>query len=177
MRMIFDREAEGTAQDLVRMIPWHSPDGMLALEIPEGFVDMEEHRKEENYPSSDRPKIILEHGEEEVQITLQLFGRKMKAEETEAAVREVRRTVENIFVQYRLSPAHLANGRETTAGWFLMKMKDIKKEHIKAVFSIKEHMVLFTVTYPEGERAKWRIVTEMILKSVKEGKGSGAGGT
>ena len=49
-----------------------------------------------------------------------------------------------------------------------MHMNDIEKEHIKAVFSIKKHMVLLTLTYPTEENWKWRVAKDYIFASIKE---------
>ena len=147
-------------------------EGAVTMELPEGFTDMGERRREEFFPLEGRPEIILEHEREDVQVTLQILNR-MKTEEVEAAIGQVRRTVEENFVQYQCSPVYLETDREIRTGWFLMQMKDIGKEHIKAVFSFKGNMALLTLTYPEGVCTKWHAVWGMILESMKGEKEDG----
>lgn len=173
MRTVFDGEAEETVQAMVRMVSWQPPEEAVVMDLPEGFTHMEDQRREEYFPLADRPEVILEYGEEDAQITLQIFDRRMKEEEAEAAARQVLKVVEERFVQYPCSPVYLETGGEIMAGWFSMKMKDIGREHVKAVFSIKGHMALLTFTYPEEACAKWRVVCGMLLRSVKEGKTDG----
>ena len=176
MRTVFDEEAEGTEQEPVRMNEWQSPEGMLIMELPEGFTNMEENRRDEYFPLEGRPEIILEHGEEDAQMTLQIFDRQMKAEEAEAAVVQMQNVVEENFTQYQYSPVYLELTGEIRIGWFLMLMKDIGREHIKAVFSVRGKMALLTITYPERVHARWYAIWRMILASMKEKKEDGAFG-
>lgn len=43
------------------------------MELPEGFQEMEERNKEEIYPYEERPEIVLEDLQEDVQITVQFL--------------------------------------------------------------------------------------------------------
>ena len=174
MRTVFDRETEGTSQEQIRMQIWRSPGEELSLELPEGFVEMEDGRREGSYPLPDRPEIILEHATEKALLTLQFFDKLMKAEETEKAIQQVRKITEESFVQYTCSPVHLTEGEEIRSGWFLMKMEALEREHIKAVFSLKGRMTLLTLTYPQADQAKWHVLRDLILRSIREGKSSEA---
>ncbi len=169
MKKIFNRETEGCEQDTLNLLTWESPDKQLVLELPEGFVQVEDGKKEESYPSSDRPEIILENKQGGVQITLTFFQKVMKKEDTQDVIEQIREMTENTYVQYPNTPSYLYKNGEIPVGWFLMYMKDIKKEHIKAVFSINKHMVLLTLTYPEEENWKWRTARDYIFASIKEG--------
>lgn len=169
VREIFDRETEGSIQDTLKLFTWESPDKQLVLELPEGFAQLEAEKREESYPSSDRPEIILENVQGKAQLTLKFFRKVMKKEDTGDVIREIRKLTENTYVQYPNTPSYLYANSEIPVGWFLMYMKDIKKEHIKAVFSINRQMVLLTLTYLEKENWKWRTVRDYIFASIKEG--------
>lgn len=169
VREIFDRETEGSIQDTLKLFTWESPDKQLVLELPEGFAQLEEEKREESYPSSDRPEIIMENVQGRVQLTLKFFQKVMKKEDTGDTIKEIRKLTENTYVQYPNTPSYLYANSEIPVGWFLMYMKDIKKEHVKAVFSINKQMVLLTLTYPEEENWKWRTVRDYIFASIREG--------
>lgn len=168
MREIFDGETENSEQDTLRLLTWEAPFGQLVLELPEGFAQLEAENKEKCYPSSDRPEIILENERDRVQFTLQFFQKAMKKEDTQDVIEQIRELTEDTYVQYLSTPSYLYVNGEIPVGWFLMYMKDIKKEHVKAVFSINKHMALLTFTYPEEESWKWRIVRDYMFASIKE---------
>lgn len=146
------------------------------MELPEGFRDMEEGRRDTYFPLADRPETILEYAGEEVQITFQITGQPMKKEETMAAAEQIREAAEETAARHQCSPVYLEMPGEIRAAWFLMQMRDTGKEHMKAVLSVREHMALMTLTYPEEVRSKWRALWEMILGSMKEEKDHGADG-
>lgn len=175
MTTVFDETAEGTRQETVRMTVWQPADGGISMELPEGFSPMEESRREAYFPLEDRPERILEYAGEEVQITFQITGQTMKKEETAAAAQQIRETAEEA-ARYGCSPVYLERLGEIRTAWFLIQMKDIEKEHIKAVLSVKDRMALLTLTYPEDAGFKWRALWEMILGSMKEEKDHGADG-
>ncbi|MBD5547930.1 MAG: hypothetical protein HDQ97_11110 [Lachnospiraceae bacterium] len=168
MRTIFDKETEGGMQNALHLVTWKLPDKQFVLELPEGFAEIDEEKKEENYPLSDRPEIILEDEQGEVQLTLQFFYKVMKTDETKGVTEQIHELMENTYVQYPSSQVYLDKNGEIPIGWFLMRMSDLKKEHIKAVFSIKRHMALLTLTYPEEESWKWRAIKDYIFISIKE---------
>lgn len=175
MRTVFERETEGAVQEQIRMVSWQPPEGKLMMELPEGFREMEADRRESCYPLGNRPEIILEYEQEEAQITLQFFDRKMLREEVVAAAEQVRKTTEKTFVQYECMPVHLWEEGKNRVGWFLMGLKDRKQEHIKAVFSLKGCMTLLTVTYPEENKTKWNALCRLMFESIKECEDHGAG--
>lgn len=168
MRTIFDRETQNSGQDTLNLVTWEFHDKQLILELPEGFAQLEDEKREECYPSSDRPEIILENEQGSVQLTLHFLKKEMKKEDTQNVIWQIRELTDNTYVQYQNTPSYLHSDGEIPVGWFLMYMRDIKKEHIKAIFSVNKHMVLLTLTYPEEENWKWRIVKEYIFTSIKE---------
>ena len=169
VKTIFEKETEGCGQDDLQLSMWELHDKQLVIELPEGFEEMDEERKEENYPLSGRPEMIVEDGEGKVQITFQFFQKVMGTEETRDVTDQIRELMESAYVQYQTSQIYLDTDGEIPVGWFLMHMNDIEKEHIKAVFSIKKHMVLLTLTYPIEENWKWRVAKDYIFASIKEG--------
>lgn len=168
METIFDGEAEGSRQDTLNLTTWEFREDHLALALPEGFAEMSEEKREGSYPSSERPKIILEEEQGKAQFTIQFFQKVMKEEDAGGAIEQIRELTSKSFVQYKYSPVYLCEDGPIPVGWFLMCMKDIKKEHIKAVFSIKGFMVLLTLTYPEEESIKWRSFKDYMFASIKE---------
>ncbi len=94
----------------------------------------------------------------------------MSREETKWAVRAVCELTQKAFVQYKTSPLYLHEKSEIPVGWFRMSMKALKREHIKAVFSIENHMVLLTLTYPEEESIKWQALSPLLFDSLHQEK-------
>lgn len=168
MNIIFERESEGSVQDTLKLVTWEFPEGQFSLALPEGFVRMDENKQEGCYPMSNRPQLILDKEQDEAQVTIHFFHKAMNKEDAKRAIEQIFELTRKSYVQYKYSPTYLYVQDGIFIGWFLMCMKDIKKEHIKAVFSIKGYMVLLTFTYPEEEKLKWRTMKDYIFASIKE---------
>ena len=160
MKTIFSGETEGSVQDTLNLVTWDFHEKQFSLALPEGFLEMSGEKQEGSYPLSDRPQIILEEESEKAQVTIQ--------EDIRRATEQILELTRKSFVQYKYSPIHLYAEGEFPVGWFLMRMEDIEKEHIKAVFPIKEYMVLLTLTYPEEKSMKWRSFKDYMFASIKE---------
>lgn len=168
MKTIFSGETEGSVQDTLNLVTWDFHEKQFSLALPEGFLVMSGEKQEGSYPLSNRPQIILEEESEKAQITIQFFHKAMKKEDTRRAIEQILELTRKSFVQYKYSPIHLYAEGEVPVGWFLIHMEDIEKEHIKAVFPIKEYMVLLTLTYPEEKSMKWRSFKDYMFASIKE---------
>ena len=168
MKIIFDGETEGSVQDTINLVAWDFLEKQLGFVLPEGFSEMSEEKREESYPLSNRPQIILEDEQRKVQITIHFFHKTMKKEDITGAVEQILELTRKAFAQYEYSPIYLFTDGAVPVGWFLMRMKDIEKEHIKAVLPIKESMVLLTLTYPEEESIKWCSFKDYMFASIKE---------
>lgn len=175
MKTIFYRDTEGCDQDQVNVFIWKDPKERISFILPEGFREMEEEKKEENYPMSERPEVILEDELGRIQVTLQFLDKAMSREETNEAARQVYELAQSSFAQCRISSVYLYEKGEIPVGWFLMSIKTLKCEHIKAVFSIDNHMALLTLTYPEEERMKWHVFIKHLFDSVHLEKGASHG--
>lgn len=167
MNLLFDKDAEGSIQDTVKMCTWELLEGKILLELPEGMEKMPAERQEKYYPYEGRPEIILEHMECDVQITFQMLEKKLKPEEVYKAVHEIYKLIDKAFPKYKKTKIYLADDGEVEIGWFLMEMEDGGKEHMKAVFSAMEKIALLTVTYKETEKWKWRVLGRDILASMR----------
>lgn len=173
MNTIFHSDAEGCSQEQIGVFTWKDPEQRLSLALPEGFREMEEEKKEENYPMAERPEIIMEDERGKTQLTLQFLNKGMSREETGEAGQKICELTQDSFVQYQISPFYLYENGEIPVGWFRMSMKALKWEHIKAVFSINNHMALLTLTYPEEERIKWQVFIKYLFDSVHQEKEEG----
>lgn len=172
MKLLFDKEAEGSIQDTVRVFRWETPDGRVSIELPESVSDMQEEKKESNYPYKDRPEIILEDEDSDMQITIQFLEKEMKEEDTRVAAQKVCKLTRAVFPQYKSSPVYVCDEDDITIGWFLLYMEDMGREHVKAVFSVDKKMVLLTMTYPEEDNYKWRPIIKYIFASIEVKKES-----
>ena len=166
MKILFDKETEGCVQDLVQVISWELLGGDIQLELPQGFQEMTPERRSEFYPYENRPEIILEDMESEVQITLQFLDKVMQEKETRTALGMVHELMEDAFSKYEITPAYLFEDGHLPIGWLLIKMKDRRVEHVKAIFCCKGKMTLLTVTYSMDEYIKWRALVKCIFKSI-----------
>ncbi len=165
-RMLFCQDTEGCFQDSVSVVLWNTPGGTLTMELPEEFLEMTEENREENYPYADRPEIILEDILEDAQITVQFFEKELKETEIWDAVSQVLELTEETYPEYKASPVYLYEGGFIPIGWFLLTMEEMKKEHVKAVFSVEGKMTLFTLTYPIEKNFKWRPLFKYIFSSI-----------
>lgn len=166
-KALFCQDTEGCFQDSVSTVLWSMPGGKFSVELPEGFEEMAEEGREENYPYADRPEIILEDVSEDAQITLQFLEKELKEAEIWDAVSQVLELTESTFPEYKASPEYLYEGGSTPIGWFLLNMGDMEKEHVKAVLSVEDKMALFTLTYPTEKNFKWRPLFKYIFSSIK----------
>ncbi len=173
MNAIFHKDAEGCSQEQVCAFTWTDPKQRLSLVLPEGFQEMEEEKREEYFSMEERPEIIMEDEQGSTQFTLQFLNKAMSREETKEAVRGICELTQKTFVQYKTSPLYLYEKSEIPVGWFCMSMKALKREHIKAVFSIENRMVLLTLTYPEEERVKWQVFARYLFDSLHQEKREG----
>ena len=168
MKTIFDRDAEGSIQNTLDLVKWDFAERKFSLALPGNFAEMSGEKQEGSYPLANRPQIILEEKQGKEQITIQFFRKVLKKEDVRNAIEQVLELTQEAFVQYTYSPVYLYRDGAVPVGWFLMHMKDMEKEHIKALFPIKEYMVLLTFTYPEEESIKWCSLKEEIFASIKE---------
>lgn len=166
-KVLFSQDTEGCFQDTVSTVLWSMPGRKFSVELPEGFEEMSEESREENYPYTDRPEIILEDISEDAQITLQFLEKELKEAEIWDAVSQVLELTENTFPEHKVSPEYLYEGGSTPIGWFLLTMEDMEKEHVKAVLSVEDKMALFTLTYPAEKNFKWRPLFKYIFSSIK----------
>ncbi|MDE6903578.1 MAG: hypothetical protein K2P76_01290 [Lachnospiraceae bacterium] len=167
-KVLFSQDTEGCVQDSVSTVLWIWGDGKCSMELPEGFQEMEERNKEEIYPYEERPEIILEDFQEDVQITVQFFEKELKEAEVRDALSQVFKLTEESFPEYKTSPEYLWEEAGVPIGWFLLTMEDLEKEHVKAVFSLEERMMLFTLTYPVENNFKWRPLFKYIFSTIKK---------
>lgn len=170
MNAIFYEDTEGCSQEQVCVFTWTEPRQRLSLALPEGFRKMSPEKEEEYFPMKERPEIIMEDEKGSTQFTLQFLDKQMSREETKWVVRAVCELTQKAFVQYKTSPLYLHEKSEIPVGWFRMSMKALKREHIKAVFSIENHMVLLTLTYPEEESIKWQALSPLLFDSLHQEK-------
>lgn len=168
MQTLFYEDTKGCSQDTVITAQREFSEGKLKIELPAELKEMDDERRAEFYPYEERPDLIFEDEEKLVQVTLQFFDEKMEKEDTYRTILKMQDLIEDAFPKYRQSPAYLFKKGQIPAGWFLMKMEDRQMEHVKIIFSIKGKMVLLTVTYPETDRAKWRVLIRFMMASVKE---------
>lgn len=160
-------ESEGCSQENIRFVLL-KPDKLgLQLELPEGFYPMPEDRQSRYYPRKGRPELILENNCG-VQITMQLLKQQIKPDQIRSAAEELCLLTEELFPKYRLSPVYLCEEGKLPAGWFLMEMTDMGKEHIKAVSTVREEMILLTFTYPVKESIKWRSIIRQSFRTLDE---------
>lgn len=172
MKLIFDKDEEGSMQDTIGVSSWEAQNGSISLELPEGFADMEEEKKKANYPYEGRPEIILEDEGTNTHITLQFMNKELKAADTLQAAAQVCELTKSAFPRYKTSPEYLLETQGVSVGWFLLYMDDMEREHIKAVFSVENRLALFTMTYPEADRCKGRTVFKYIVSSLKIKQGN-----
>lgn len=168
MQVLYEQETGNTMQSMVKMSKWTMPNEKFSLQLPESFVQMNEVGQKENYPYRNRPEIILEERNSGVQITFQILDKEMKRADTEEAAAQMREQVKKAFPKYQCSIPYMLIAGELPVGWFVLEMEDRKKEHIKAIFSIENKLVLFTVTYWSREKEKWYFLFRYILASLKE---------
>lgn len=167
METVFAQDTEGCEQDTVELCSIRLPGTKAFISLPEGFLLMEEERKESYYPSENRPEVIWEK-EETIQITLQTPDKELRPEETRSAAEQMSKLLKDTFPAYHNTPVYLLKEEEIAMGWFLLRMEQQGLEHIKAVCSIEKKMVLLTITYPEKDSHKWRILARYILSSLRQ---------
>lgn len=92
------------------------------------------------------------------------------------AAEEVCLLTKEMFPRYEISPVYLCREGKLPTGWFQMEMTDIKAEHIKALSTVKERLVLLTFTYPARASAKWRSIVRQSFRTFRE-SGDWADGT
>lgn len=167
-KKLYSRDTEGCVQDSVSTVLWTWEDGKFSMELPEGVEEMEDQRKEEIYPYEERPEIILEDIREDIQFTLQYFDKTLKETEVREGISKILELTEESFPEYKTSPEYLWEEAGVPIGWFLLTMEDLEKEHVKAVFSLEERMMLFTLTYPVENNFKWRPLFKYIFSTIKK---------
>lgn len=164
--ILFCQDTEGCIQDTVRMVVWQKTEKKFSMELPEGFLEMDEESREEIYPYAERPEIILEDVSENAQITLQFFEKELKEEEVRDALSQILELTQETFPEYKTSPEYLYEDGFIPIGWFLLSMGEMEKEHVKAVLSVEGKMLLFTLTYPAEKNFKWRPLFKCMFSSV-----------
>lgn len=175
MRLLFNKGAERCMQDDIQMVSWELFEGLLRIEAPVGFQDMDEQRCEDCYPYENRPQIIKEIQNENVQLTLQLMNKELREEDVRNVAEQICELTEKVFPRYDYSPVCFYDNGYMTIGWFLMEMKNFEMEHMKAVFGIREQMILMTLTYPKAEYMKWRVLSKYMFESIDEVQNATAG--
>ena len=174
MRVLFEAKTEGSLQDRVEMEVWKGLGGLWQMELPRGFVPVEEERKRQYFPYDNSLETALFNEAEDAWITVQLFQKELKREETLEAMEKIRKLSADTWPQHKSTPVFLWSEGEIPVAWFAMTMEDMEKEHVKAVFSFPKgagRMALLTFTYPEGSCRKWRPILEYLFSQIKEEKG------
>lgn len=144
-------------EDSIRFVPVYLEPVGIWMELPEGFLAMEEDRRRRRYPRKGRPGMILEN-DSGVQITAQLLEEKAKAGRIYPAAEQLRLLTRELFPRYETSPVYLCEEGMLPIGWFRMEMPDMEAGHIKALSVVKEGMPMLTFTYPMKEAVKWECV-------------------
>ena len=171
--LLFEAGTEGCIQEEVELEIWEHPDHLWKMEIPSGFMTIEEGRIREDFPYDTPPDIVLYHEKEETWMTMQVFDKELKGEETEEAGEAIRKLMDNTYPQYEITPVYCGDEGEVPVAWFAMTMEERKAEHVKGVFSLKNQnqgFALLTLTYPEEEKDILRTVLSVIFSSIEEGK-------
>jgi hypothetical protein len=169
MNLLYDENTEGCLQEPVMMQEVVLIDGILTARIPISLKEMSEDGKEAYYPYEDRPEMILSDDTGECQMTFQMIDKKLGPDETGIAAEAVREYISSIYPRTELSSVHLYHGR-FQCGWFTMKLEDAgeKSQHMKAVLSVHNRMLLVTATYPEQDRLKWETLLKYLFDTLKE---------
>ena len=174
-KTIYDSQAEGCEQDTVLVVLREFWDGKILMELPSGMTEMEEERKAFYFPYEKRPGIIMEDREQEVRLTLQFLEFGQGDGDVYRTAYGISRLMKESFPQYGQSSLYVSEENRIPSGWFLLRMEDLRAEHMKAVFFPENGiLMLLTMTYPEGECTKWREVCRYMRESVRTGNG-GAG--
>ncbi len=170
MNILYDSDTEGCIQEAVVMERILLADGILSAEISADLKEMPENMKEIFYPYEDRPEMILADADGKNQMTFQRIDKKLSMEETRNAAEAVREYISRIKPRSELSLVHLYVEGQYPAGWFTMELEEFeeKKQHVKAILSVRNQMYLVTVTYPEQDRMKWEVLLKRFFYTLIE---------
>ena len=170
--LLFEAGTEGCIQEEVEIEKWEHPDQLWNMEIPSGFVAIGEEKIREDFPYDDPPEIVLYSEKEEAWITMQVFDKELKREDTEEAGEAVRKLMDDTYPQHEMTPVYCFDEGEIPIAWFAMIMEERKEEHVKGVFALQNpssRLALLTFTYPKEEKDKWRAVLCAMLSTIEEG--------
>ena len=90
--------------------------------------------------------------------------------ETGIAAEAVREYISSIYPRNELSPVHRYDKGRFQCGWFTMELKEAgeSSQHVKAVLSVHNRMLLVTATFPEQDRLKWETQLKYFFESLEE---------
>jgi hypothetical protein len=144
-------------------------DGILTARIPVSLKEMSENGKEAYYPYEDRPEMIFADDTGKNHMTFQMIDKKLGPDETGIAAEAVREYISSIYPRNELSPVHQYDGRFQCA-WFTVELEEAgdSNQHVKAVLSVHNRMLLVTVTYPEQDHLKWETLLKYFFDTLKE---------
>lgn len=171
MGVLFEAKTEGSIQDRVETKLWEEPGGLWQMEIPVGFMPMDEERKKQYFPYVHSPEAVMYYEEEEVFLTSQLLSKERIGGEVLNTAQQIQELVKDTWPQHKVTPVCLWEEEQHTAAWFAMTMEEGKQEHIKLVFGLSARpgrMVLMTFTYPEEKRHKWPPILHCLFSTVQE---------
>lgn len=170
MNLLYDENTENCLQEPVMMQEVILADGILTARIPVSLKEMSEKGKEAYYPYEDRPEMIFADDTGECQMTFQMIDKKMGPFETGIAAEAVREYISSVYPRNELSPVHRYDKGKFQCGWFTMGLEEAGKssQHVKAVLSIHNRMLLATATFPEQDRLKWGTLLKCFFDTLKE---------
>ncbi|MTK07536.1 MAG: hypothetical protein F8N38_10665 [Hungatella sp.] len=169
MNLLYDENTENCLQEPVLMQEIKLVDGILTARIPVLLKEMSDNGKEAYYPYEDRPDMIFADDTGGCQMTFQMIDKKLGPFETGIAAEAVREYISSIYPRNELSPVHLYNGR-FQCGWFTMELNEAgeSSQHVKAVLSVHNRMLLVTATFPEQDRLKWEAMLKYFFDTLEE---------
>lgn len=170
MNLLFDEKTEGCLQEPVMIQEVVLVDGILSASIPISLKEMSENGKEAYYPYEGRPEMIFADDTGECQMTFQMIDKKLGSYETGIAAEAVREYISSIYPRNELSPVHRYDKGRFQCGWFTMELKEAGEsiQHVKAVLSVHNRMLLVTATFPEQDRLKWETQLKYFFDTLEE---------
>lgn len=170
MNLLYDENTEGCLQEPVMMQEVILVGGILTARIPVLLKEMSDNGKEAYYPYEDRPEMIFADDTGECQMTFQMIDKELGPDETGIAAEAVREYISSIYPRNELSPVHRYDKGKFQCGWFTMVLEEAgeSSQHVKAVLSVHNRMLLVTATFPEQDRLKWEALLKYFFDTLEE---------
>lgn len=145
-------------------------DGKMAMKLPKEFTDMPSEFAKLKYPSEQRPQIIKMNEDGSVNLTLSLYQDKLKKEEIEDCISNMKAVVERMHPANLFFEQQVLEEDELKVGYFDYKANALDSDiyHILFVTSIGGQTMLGAFNCRLVDRELWQKIALQMIISIRD---------